>query len=721
MTIPLFMIGFLSLLGQTTLLREMNVAFYGIELIYLLALAIWLFLAAVGALIGRREDELSRHHVMVLFSLFGMTLLASIVFARAGRILLGGIPGAYLSFPRQLLVLLISLLPTGILSGLLFQRAAKLYVADKKGRTLASAYGIESAGSLAGGLLATAGLHYGIQNFTLAVACALLAFVTAAVLPSGQKETLRRSFLCMSAGILLILLFFASSIDRLMTAWNHPGLLVSRDSPYGRITVTQLAGQTSVFENDELSFETEGTHAEHFVHLSALQHPNPESILILGGGAEGIVKEILQHNPKRIDYVEINSIMINEIIPQLPNDITASLRDPLVHLTIADPRRFLEESGRCYDLILVGMPDPSSGQTNRFYTKDFFMACEKRLNPQGILSLRLRSSENFWTPQLVHRTASIYRALVPVFSEVLLLPGTIDIVAASPAPLPDSPEILVERFKTRQLQTRLLSPSYLRYLYKNDRFLEIRGRLKASKASANTDVRPACYSHTLMIWLSKFFPKMTFQDLSVYWDETLKPRQWLLRSCIVISFFIARQRPALRRTLLVFMAGFLGMVIESVLVLHYQVKQGVLFQDIGLLFTMFMAGLASGSLLFNRIMTSSEEIKHGQTRRWGAGLLAGFVLLCLPVIVMTRGDQATLVQTVGFLTLSGFITAGLFTYASLHEIEDQKKVISPLYAADLLGGCLGSLLAGLFLIPLLGLDATTLWTVFLAAFSGLLV
>ncbi len=39
---------------------------------------------------------------------------------------------------------------------------------------------------------------------------------------------------------------------------------------------------------------------------------------------------------------------------------------------MADPRRFLREIGARYDLILIGMPEPSSGQANRFYTREFF-------------------------------------------------------------------------------------------------------------------------------------------------------------------------------------------------------------------------------------------------------------------------------------------------------------------------------------------------------------
>ena len=46
--------------------------------------------------------------------------------------------------------------------------------------------------------------------------------------------------------------------------------------------------------------------------------------------------------------------------------------------------------------------------------------------------------------------------------------------------------------------------------------------------------------------------------------------------------------------------------------------------------------------------------------------------------------------------------------ASDSDITDQKGVIGPLYAADLVGGCLGSLTASLMLVPCGGLDVTAL-------------
>jgi hypothetical protein len=54
------------------------------------------------------------------------------------------------------------------------------------------------------------------------------------------------------------------------------------------------------------------------------------------------------------------------------------------------------------------------------------------------------------------------------------------------------------------------------------------------------------------------------------------------------------------------------------------------------------------------------------------------------------------------------LVSGVFTYASTREIPDQKRVIGPLYAADLAGGCLGSLAASLLLVPYAGLDVAAL-------------
>ena len=118
-----------------------------------------------------------------------------------------------------------------------------------------------------------------------------------------------------------------------------------------------------------------------------------------------------------------------------------------------------------------------------------------------------------------------------------------------------------------------------------------------------------------------------------------------------------------------------------------------------------------------------KTIGKQTSQRWhGISLLAGFCLLCvLTEAQLTMSISAGLGRISCFLALTGFLVAGIFTYASLHESVDQKEMISPLYSADLIGGCLGSLLGSLILIPLAGMDVTIWGMLLLAVFSILLV
>lgn len=719
--VALFLTGFVSLIGQIVLLRELNVAFFGVELIYLVALGVWLLLTAMGTITVRRTYSPSPDRTATLLLLFALFLPLSVVFLRASRLVLGGIPGAYLPFPHQMAALVIALAPVGLLSGLLFRTAAVLYAG--KGRTLAGAYGIESAGALAGGLLATLCLRWGIQNFPLAVACSLIAAIAALFLFRRGGTFRHRGIAAGLATLMAILLWQAEPLDRRMTAWNHPGLLDTRDSPYGRITVVTHFGQVSVFTDDALAFETEGTEVELFAHLSALQHAKPQRILLLGGGLDGTVRELIRHRPAQIDTIEINHVLITMIRSRLPDAIRNSLSDPAVRLLTADPRRFLKESGAAYDLILIGMPEPSSGQANRFYTQEFFRECAARLTPAGIIGLRLPTAENFWTPQLIRRTTSIHRALASVFPEVLVLPGTTTVITASRSPLPRSADILNERLRTRAIQTRLVSPPYIRYLFTNDRRFDMEKRLKNTAVPMNTDIRPVCYSSAIMIWLARFFPRLALTDLPGFGEEANGPGYiwWLISLGLPLLFLVGRLRPAWRRTLLVTVAGFLGIVFEAVLILAYQAREGVLYQDIGLLLMMFMAGLAIGAWILNEAIRWTG-VRHKRTRWWGVGLLAGFGILGIAAVGYVTGESpGGLIPTAALLAAAGFLVAGILAYASLYGIRDQKQVIAPLYAADLLGGCLGSLLGSLVLIPFLGLDGTIKGMLVLAAFSVLLI
>jgi len=708
----LFALGFISILGQVVLLRELSVASYGIELIYTLALGAWLLATACGTVLQKRSGShppLSR--INLLFLLFSIGLPLDVAFVRSIRLLFTNLPGVYLPLHAQIAAICAALLPIGVILGVLFRWTARIYISE--GKSLAGAYAVESTGGLAGGLCATLFLKFGFQNFVIALICALVA-VGASFLDFGGRTIgrLRAVSVIVAAG-LIILVWKAPYTDRLMTSWTHPNLVETQDSPYSRVTVTYSDGQVSVFENDSLLFDTESTHSEEFVQLAALQHPNPSRVLVLGGGIEGTLYEILKHSPRQVDYVELNPALLHVVPKNLPLNIQKSLRAENVRTIEADPRRFLERA-LTYDLILVGMREPSSGEANRFYTREFFQQCRAKLNKDGILAFSLQSSENIWTPQLTRRMTSIYRAVRSAFPEVIFIPGSTNVVIGSMDPLAPNPEILAARLEDRKIKTRIVSANYLRYLYTNDRFGEVSRALQSGTAPVNTDVRPICYQYTIMIWLSKFLPSAGFWDFSIAEFGNMRGAAWLVALSLPALLF-SRAGWRVRRALLMAVAGFAGMTLETVLLLYFQTKSGILYQDIGILLTGFMAGLALGAF-------GVAKIYARPPKAFGAALLFGFVALSGSIgWSIENGAGAGLPAISGFLFASGFLVSGIFAYAGLHERDDQTRAVTPLYSADLIGGSIGSVIATLVLAPMAGLGTAAYLMVPVLMLSALLL
>jgi len=690
------------------LLRELNVALQGSELIYLLALGGWLLGSGLGALPLRGAGPGA---IRAAFLALALLLPCEALLARALRSLLQATPGAALPLYQQLLCLPLILLPPALLAGMLFRRVAER--AAGEGRSLAGSYGVESAGGLLGGALATGMMALGMSNLATAMLAGAMALV-AACWPAGGP---RPRWLTPGAVIAGLALLAGSSqttrLDPALTRLEHPALAASRDTPYGRVTVERREQQVAVFLNGALAFESQGAEAEIFVHPAALQLPRPRELLLLGGAAEGLLAEALKHGPERVTVAELDGAFLELVLDQLPVEQAAVFDDPRVQIALGDPRRLLERGAR-YDLLLVGMPAPDSAAAARYYSAEFFQACSERLRPDGVLALRLPGAENLWTPTLTWRNATVQRALEAAFSDVLVLPGTTNTWIASQAPLLRDAEVLARRMEDRQLQTRLLSAPMLGYLLNNDRTAEIAALLAASPAPANRDAHPSCYQLGLLLWAGRFHPGLAMRDLTGLlgspWLPVAIPAALLTPLAILV--LLARRAARGRRRLLAALAGFTGIVLESTLMLHYQVARGVLWQDLGLLLTVFMAGLSLGALGVDRLARAPGGLSPWR----GRALVLGAALAALTTAgLLQLGSTGGLAGTGALLLAAGAGTAALFGLASQLGRPQQSGVVAPLYAADLLGGCLGSLLASLLLLPLLGLPAAAL----LAALAAL--
>jgi hypothetical protein len=166
-----------------------------------------------------------------------------------------------------------------------------------------------------------------------------------------------------------------------------------------------------------------------------------------------------------------------------------------------------------------------------------------------------------------------------------------------------------------------------------------------------------------------------------------------------------------------------GMMLETLLLVHYQLKHGVMFQDFGVLLMSVMGGLAAGAWAADRYArawtTAMKRI--GGPARAARGLFAAFAALAFTASFSIRTGQGSgLVSISLMLFATGVLVAAVFSRASV-TADDQRRLVSPLYAADVLGGSIGSVACSLLLMPVLGLPLTAEWTAALMAVAVLLV
>jgi spermidine synthase len=698
------------------LLRELSVAFDGSELILLLGLGTWLLGGGLGAASGRRRPQPSPLTARLALLAWALVLPLSAATPRALPSLLGAHPGAALPLSQQLLAMGLVMLPCALLAGALFRLAARAWVGPH--RSLARAYGLESGGAVLGGAISAGLAAAGLSNLVAGLLAGLLAVVAAALPGPGSRGWLRA--LTLPIGTLLVVSLAASvPLDRWLTGLEHPHLLDSRDTPYGRVTVEQRQSQVVVFLNGGLSFETQGDDAEGFVHLAALQVEHPRRVLLLGGAGQGLLPPLLQHGPERVDLVEPDAALLTLLRKHLPQGQRWALDDEVVRIHTRDPRAFLTRPDR-YDLILLVQPEPTTVAASRTWTREFFALCADHLAPGGVLAFSLPGDENLWSPTLIHRNAGLHRALQASFDDVLVLPGAANTWLASRAPIERNATRLARRLPARVIRSDLVTEPYLDYLLNNDRTAEIAGLLEASPAPADRDDRPGAAASTLLLWLGRFSPRLALLDPGPALGALQRAAVPVLGGVGLLLLglaAIARRSVLMRRTMLALLAGLLGMLLESILLLRFQIQHGVLYGQLGLLLGAFMAGLATGSLALDPLLDRASA--DGTPPRWiGWGLGGAVTALCLAVLLLPPATM-DLPTTAGLLLAAGASTAALFGMATRTGQPEPGRVAGSLYAVDLVGGCIGVLLAALA-TPLLGLTMTA-GSALIVALVGLLL
>lgn len=145
-------------------------------------------------------------------------------------------------------------------------------------------------------------------------------------------------------------------------------------------------------------------------HLPLASHPNPEKVLVIGGGDGGVLREVLKHpSVKSATLCDIDEAVPRVSKLYLPH-MAAGYDDPRVTLFIGDGFKFLNDYKNEFDVIITDSSDPV-GPANSLFQKPYFQLLKESLRAGGTISTQ---GECIWLHlPLINDLMSMSRGLFP--------------------------------------------------------------------------------------------------------------------------------------------------------------------------------------------------------------------------------------------------------------------------------------------------------------------
>jgi len=690
----LLLIGFTSVAAQVVLMRELIVTFYGNEISIGVMLACWLLWTAVGSGVLDRISLKAnpRRTLGVLELAVAAGFPAALLIVRESKGFFQVAQGQVLGFGPMFAAAFVALGVFCPFSGWLFpagSRALQRETSTPMAQATTSVYMFEALGSAAGGLIASVVLVRWLQPFEIAAVLACLNLLAAAALLTG------RWWMALAAVPLLALGARSLESATLARFWNGFRLLAVRNSVYGNLAVLETEGSRNLAENGLIvTTVPDPAAAEESVHLPLLEHLRPERVLLVGGGANGSIPEVLKHpSVQRIDYVELDPE-----IPSLARQFFANTlpADGRVAMHAEDGRRFVKRARDSFDVVVVSLPEPQTAQLNRFYTEEFLREAASRLRDSGLLAVAFPSSETYISPQATAFLRCMRRTFETVFPHVAALPGETMHIFGSKAPLVTDAGTMIERLRARGVQTQYVSEHFLPFRLAPERVRELSDLIKPNtNTPVNRDLAPIAYYFDQTLWSARFG---TFQrDMLEGAARVPFPAMaaGFVFALLVFSVLIHPSPAA-------FCAGVTGVTtigIEVMLLIGFQALYGYVYHQLALVVGAFMAGLASGAWLAAR-------------HKRGLSLWAIQAVVAVAPLVVFVLQQQGAAAVIGLAILGGMLGGYQFGVASRRYFDDAGVRPGALYACDLAGSCVGALGVSAYAIPIFGFFRTALLIAF---------
>ena len=661
--------GISSVVTQLLIIREFLAQFQGNEFIIALILFNWLILGGIGTILARwvtrdlwgatanRLGWLS----LILAMLPGVQILA-IRFLRDVFFIHGSSVGFYPTLAYSFLIVS----PYCLIVGFVLPYSLFVIRAENPDYPGARIYIIDNLGDVSGGALFSFALVFLVSPLK-AVLLANLPLILATSLLFYTFSRFRVA-VYLGVGLTLVILIACIFLEPISLLPREGNLVYYKESRFGRIEVQQdheqytlFVGGTPLFGSQNLSM------AEETIHYPLAQLPRVHRVLLISAEG-GMMTELEKYHPDSVDYVELDPNVAEVgfrfgLIKRIPN----------MKVIYQDGRAYLANSNKIYDAIIVNLSEPDTFQINRFFTDRFFDLARRHLAPHGVLSFAMKGFENYLAEPQRQKLSSLYNTVKDYFTHVLLLPGQKIFFLCSSRPInTDIPTLLARK----NIPTRYIKGYYYGNLT-HERIKRLND-LMDPKAPKNSDDYPQLMRLMFQQWFAKF---------------STSPTGFIAVLAVVCLVYLIRISS---EEFVLFSTGFTVMGSELLVIFAFQIFFGYIYLQIGLIVTVFLAGLLPGAWFGDRFRNRSK-----QTLALADGLL--ILLMGLLIVALKQGSYHL---PVSFFLFYGFVISlicGFQFPVALYLRGGEAPAVTQTFSADLIGAAFGTLMTNVVLIPYFGI------------------
>lgn len=177
-------------------------------------------------------------------------------------------------------------------------------------------------------------------------------------------------------------------------AIKKKNVLFEGQSDFQKVEVFESDSELGrVLTLDDLMMTTEGDewhYHEMIAHIPMMNHKCPKTVLVIGGGDGGTVREVLKHDTvEKVVLCEIDGMVIDACKKFLPT-IACELDNPKCEILVEDAIEYIKDKKNMFDIVLIDSTDPM-GPGEGLFTEEFYTNVKESLKEGGIVAAQSES------------------------------------------------------------------------------------------------------------------------------------------------------------------------------------------------------------------------------------------------------------------------------------------------------------------------------------------